>query len=228
MLKIKVAVRLIALFLFSSTVGFFGVSIPNDLNRNDQKHLNHASRKAEVILDERVFRVSYNEIYEQPNWVEYTVRDIVKKADRKGLRFRTDPSVHTSDDADYYDNPWDRGHMAPAGSFTDSYENLKATFSYTNIALQKDQLNRGEWAALEEQVRRWAKTRGPVKVRIELLFEKDTIRLPSGATVPTAFIKRLQFSDGEKRCYEFLNTDTQTSWENFQTICIPTGLNDRS
>ena len=57
-------------------------------------------------------------------------------------------SIITSDNDDYYSNPWDRGHLAPAAAFTDSYDNLYATFSFLNCTLQKDQLNRGEWAQL--------------------------------------------------------------------------------
>ena len=177
------------------------------------------TRRVEVLVDQGVFLVSYNEVLEQPNWVSYTVRNIVKKADRKGIRFRTDPRVHTSDAADYYNNPWDRGHLAPAGSFTDSYSNLYATFSYLNIALQKDQLNRGAWAQLENQVRQWAKIYGPIKVRIELLFAPDATVLPTGATIPSAFVKRLYFRDGTSRCFEFLNQDSNLNWEAYQIGC---------
>lgn len=179
------------------------------------------TRRAEVLVDQGVFLVSYNEVLEQPNWVSYTVRNIVKKANRKGIRFRTDPRVHTSDAADYYNNPWDRGHLAPAGSFTDSYSNLYATFSYLNIALQKDQLNRGAWAQLENQVRQWAKIYGPIEVRIELLFAPDATVLPTGATIPSAFVKRLYFSDGSTKCFEFLNEDPSSDWEAYQIGCGP-------
>lgn len=176
-------------------------------------------RRAEVLIEERVYRVSYNEILEQPNWVEYTVRNFVKRADRAGMRYRTDPRFYTSDDDDYYNNPWDRGHMTPAGSFTDSYENLYSTFSYVNIALQKDQLNRGAWADLEAAVRQWAQSLGPIDVRIELLFEADATELPTGATIPSAFVKRLRFPNGEHRCFEFLNADTSLEWEAHEGFC---------
>ena len=82
------------------------------------------------MVSNNIFQISYNEKYEQPNWVKYTVRDIIKNADRAGIQFYTVDSIYTSDDEDYYSNRWDRGHMAPAGSFNDSYENLYSTFSY--------------------------------------------------------------------------------------------------
>ena len=106
-----------------------------------------------ITINTNIFQISYNEKFEQPNWVKYTVRDIVKNADRTGMNFYTVDSLYTSDDNDYYSNRWDRGHMAPAGSFNDSYENLYSTFTYLNVALQYDDLNRGAWVDLEEQVR---------------------------------------------------------------------------
>ena len=109
-----------------------------------------------ILVTTNIFEISYNEIFEQPNWVKYTVRDIVKNADRDGMNFYTVDSIYTSDDNDYYSNRWDRGHMAPAGSFNDSYENLYSTFTYLNVALQYDDLNRGAWVDLEEQIREWA------------------------------------------------------------------------
>ena len=98
------------------------------------------------------------------------IGDIVKVADRGNRDFYEVDSVYTSNDADYYANPWDKGHMAPAAAFTDSVENLHETFSYLNCALQRDDLNRGEWAYLETQVREWAKTFGTLEVCVLMCF----------------------------------------------------------
>ena len=73
--------------------------------------------REDLLIEGPIFTVSYNEILQQPNWIRYHVRSIVKNADRDGMRFYEVDSVITSDDEDYYDNPWDRGHLAPAGSF---------------------------------------------------------------------------------------------------------------
>ena len=138
-----------------------------------------------------IFKISYNEVKEQPNWVEYTVKDFVKVADRGNMDFYLINNVKTSDNNDYYNNSWDKGHMAPAGSFTDSWSNLAKTFSFVNCALQLDNLNRGEWRELEEEVRRLAKLEGPIKVRIELKFSVNSEVLSTGATVPDGFYKFL-------------------------------------
>lgn len=172
-----------------------------------------------LLVSNNIFQISYNEKYEQPNWVKYTVRDIVKNADRDGIEFYTVDSIYTSDDDDYYSNRWDRGHMAPAGSFNDSYENLYSTFSYINVALQYDDLNRGAWVDLENQVREWADDFGDINIEIYLEFDSSHIILDTGAHVPTAFYKFIIFPDGTKKCYYFPNSTPDKSWQEYEIEC---------
>ena len=172
-----------------------------------------------ILVTTNIFEISYNEIFEQPNWVKYTVKDIVKNADRDGMNFYTVDSIYTSDDNDYYSNRWDRGHMAPAGSFNDSYENLYSTFTYLNVALQYDDLNRGAWVALEEQVRKWADEYGDIGVEIYLEFNSNHIILDTGAHVPSAFYKYVNFPDESKKCYYFPNISPNKSWSEYEIDC---------
>ena len=111
-------------------------SSQTQIDNNSNTSLLNRARVDSLLVSNNIFQSSYNEKYEQPNWVKYTVRDIVKNADRDGIEFYTVDSIYTSDDEDYYSNRWDRGHMAPAGSFNDSYENLYSTLEYINVALQ--------------------------------------------------------------------------------------------
>ena len=200
--------RLFALIL----ILFFSCSNDNSLNPE-------IVLREEVMVENSVFRISYNETKEQPNWIEYDVRDFVKVADRGNMDFYTVSDVWTSDDNDYYKNEWDKGHMAPAGSFTDSWSNLAKTFSFVNCALQKDSLNRGEWRELEEQVREWARDQGTVSVRIELKFSSDSQVLNTGATVPDGFFKYLTFSDNRKMCFYFDNLSTDKDWTEHEIVC---------
>ena len=172
-----------------------------------------------ILVTTNIFEISYNEIFEQPNWVKYTVKDIVKNADRDGMNFYTVDSIYTSDDNDYYSNRWDRGHMAPAGSFNDSYENLYSTFTYLNVALQYDDLNRGAWVELEEQVRKWADEFGDIGVEIYLEFDSNHIILDTGAHVPSAFYKYVNFPDESKKCYYFPNISPNKSWSEYEIDC---------
>ena len=172
-----------------------------------------------ILVTTNIFEISYNEIFEQPNWVKYTVKDIVKNADRDGMNFYTVDSIYTSDDNDYYSNRWDRGHMAPAGSFNDSYENLYSTFTYLNVALQYDDLNRGAWVDLEEQVRKWADEFGDIGVEIYLEFDSNHIILDTGAHVPSAFYKYVNFPDESKKCYYFPNVSPNKPWSEYEIDC---------
>ena len=172
-----------------------------------------------ILVTTNIFEISYNEVFEQPNWVKYTVRDIVKNADRDGMNFYTVDSIYTSDDNDYYSNRWDRGHMAPAGSFNDTFENLYSTFTYLNVALQYDDLNRGVWVDLEEQIREWADEYGDIDIEIYLEFNSNHITLETGAHVPTAFYKYVFFPDSSKKCFYFPNVSPDKTWNEYEIEC---------
>ena len=162
------------------------------------------------IIKGSAFKVSYNEVYEQPNWIEYKVRNIKKNFDRKGLNFYNVDSVFTSSNADYKNNIWDKGHLAPAASFSDTRANLNATFSFLNCVLQHNNLNGNQWAELESKVREWATSfQSDIEVRVDVIFESDHQILPTGAHIPSAFIKKIIFPNGTSKCYYFLNQSTK-------------------
>jgi len=167
----------------------------------------------------QIFTVSYNEVLQQPNWIRYDVRSIEKLVDRDGMEFYEVDSIITSDNDDYYNNPWDRGHLAPAAAFTDSFDNLYATFSFLNCTLQKDQLNRGEWAELETQIREWADELGTLEIEIVLDFNATATVLPTGATIPVGYWKNIRFPDETSRCFYFPNEDTTANWTEYEISC---------
>jgi endonuclease G len=130
------------------------------------------------------------------------------------MNFYTERDYHTSDNADYYRNRWDKGHLAPAATFSDSYNNLRQTFSFLNCALQDQDLNRGQWRLLEEQERRWDDNE-ELLIEVELLFS-DSI-LPTKATLPSKFIKHIKFSKSNVyRCYSFPNEKPIKTWEEYE------------
>jgi DNA/RNA endonuclease G (NUC1) len=169
--------------------------------------------RAEVIVENPVFKVWYNEIYEQPMKVVYTSTNRVKNVDRGSMNFYTDSEVHTSDNKDYYRNVWDKGHLAPAATYSDSYENLKLTFSYLNCALQNQYLNRGEWRLLEEQERDWDDEQN-LTITVELVFDEGHEVLPTGGHIPTDMVKHIFFETDEVwRCFAFENEKPEKGWE---------------
>ena len=175
--------------------------------------------RTDVRIENNVFSVSYNETLEQPNWVEYEVRDIVKNFDRGSMDFYVPKGVYTSNSDDYKNNVWDKGHMAPAAAFTDTKENLKTTFSYLNCSLQFDKLNRGAWRELEAQEREWAKRYGTIQVRIVLNFEPGHEVLPTGGHVPNGYWKYITFPNGDKECFYFPNSTPTKHWSEYEIAC---------
>ena len=175
--------------------------------------------RTDVRIENDVFSVSYNETLEQPNWVEYEVRNIIKNFDRGSMDFYVPKGVYTSDNNDYKNNVWDKGHMAPAAAFTDTKEKLKTTFSYLNCSLQFDKLNRGAWRELEAQERVWAKKYGTLKVRIVLHFQKDHLILPTGGHVPNGYWKHITFPNGNKECFYFPNSTPTKHWSEYEIQC---------
>ncbi|MCH9712892.1 MAG: DNA/RNA non-specific endonuclease, partial [Proteobacteria bacterium] len=97
-----------------------------------------------------IFDVVYSEELEQPLWISYKVLCPMGTQSRSGLNFYTNDSIQTSNNQDYKDNVWDRGHLAPAAAFNCDRETLKKTFTYLNCVLQHEGLNRGPWRELEE------------------------------------------------------------------------------
>jgi len=181
-----------------------------------------------IVTETSIFTVSYNEVYEQPNWIEYQVRNISSVVERSGDFYGVD-GIYTSHEDDYHNNDWDKGHLAPAASFLDSQENLEATFSYLNCALMKDNLNRYEWAQLEQQVRDWAAELAvDIDVRVDLFFDDNHTVLNTGAHVPSRFLKTITLPSGttfpnetiSKKCFEFPNADTNgADWTDFEIDC---------
>lgn len=171
-----------------------------------------------VYIKTPIFEVWYNEVYEQPIKLIYKSTNRTKNVDRGSMDFKTEKLYHTSDKADYYKNIYDKGHLAPAATFSDNIENLKQTFSYLNCALQNQYMNRVEWRMLESKERKWDDEQTLI-VTVELIFEDDHIILPTGGHVPTRMIKHIFFTkDLTYKCFDFKNIKPTKSWKDHEVI----------
>jgi len=167
-----------------------------------------------VKVETPIYTVWYSETKEQPISLVYKSSNRPKNVDRGSMNFYTENNYHTSDNKDYYRNIWDKGHLAPAATFSDSQSNLKQTFSYLNCALQNQYLNRGQWRLLEEQERKWDDEQELV-VTITVKFS-DSI-LPTGANLPSSFTKCIKFTtSNETRCYTFPNSRPDKGWREYR------------
>ena len=133
---------------------------------------------------------------------------------------------HRAEKSDYKGSGFDQGHQAPAADFKSSQQMTDESFLLSNMAPQVGlSFNRGIWAHLEEQVRKWLDTRsrlivitGPVYDAPDI-FEPEVRAIPKlkagqeGAervTVPAAFYK-IVFDPENGRAIAFLMPNKKLS-----------------
>jgi len=154
-----------------------------------------------IYIKTNMFEIVYSEKLQQPKFIRYTVQCPNGTASRKGMDFYTCDSILTSDNLDYVNNPYDKGHLAPAASFSCDKETLYKTFTYLNCSLQQENLNRTTWRLLEERERELAKKHSVVIVEIRCVFSPKSVILPSGATIPDGYFKTIKYGKTIEKYY---------------------------
>jgi endonuclease G len=173
----------------------------------------------DVRIKNEVFEVLYSQSLEQPLVIKYRSTNRPTNVNRGAMDFYKEPNIKTSDAEDYAKNIYDKGHGAPAASFSDNMVNLKQTFSYLNCIMQDQYLNRGEWRLLEEQIRKWDDTEN-ITVLIKTFFDTPVKRVPTGAAIPSHLQKHIYFEKSNKwRCFVFLNQKPKFHWDELEMIC---------
>jgi endonuclease G len=166
-----------------------------------------------------VFEVLYSQNLEQPLWIKYRSTNRPTNVNRGTMDFYKETNIKTSDAADYAKNIYDKGHGAPAATFSDNMENLKQTFSYLNCILQDQYLNRGEWRLLEEQERKWDDNEN-LTVMIKVYFDNPVKRIPTNAAIPSHLEKHIYFEkQGKWKCFIFLNEKPKFKWHELNMTC---------
>lgn len=174
-----------------------------------------------VRVKNQVFEVLYSQNLESPLWLKYRSTNRPTNVNRGTMDFYTEKNIKTSDANDYAKNIYDKGHLAPAASFSDNMENLKQTFSYLNCMMQDQYQNRGEWRLLEEQERKWDDVE-PLTIIIKVFFDKVPKRVPTNAAIPSHMQKHIYFEKSNKwKCFVFLNEKPKFKWSELEMICDP-------
>ena len=136
------------------------------------------------VVRHSYFSLSYNEPFEQAEWVAYELKkEHLTYDDRKRPFFIEDPWVKTksADWRNYKGSGYDRGHLCPAGDRRFSEMAYNETFYTSNISPQDRDFNAGIWNRLEMKVRSWAKdyktlyviTGGILEKGLEEIGEED-------------------------------------------------------
>jgi DNA/RNA endonuclease G (NUC1) len=172
-----------------------------------------------VRIKNNVFEVLYSQSLEQPLVIKYRSTNRPTNVNRGAMDFYKEANIKTSDGDDYKANIYDKGHGAPAATFSDNMVNLKQTFSYLNCIMQDKYLNRGEWRMLEEQIRKWDDTEN-ITVLIKTFFDTPAKRVATGAAIPSHLQKHIYFEKQKKwKCYVFLNEKPKFNWDELEMVC---------
>ena len=172
-----------------------------------------------VRIKNNVFEVLYSQSLEQPLVIKYRSLNRPTNVNRGAMDFYKEPTIKTSDADDYKANIYDKGHGAPAATFSDNMVNLKQTFSYLNCIMQDKYLNRGEWRMLEEQIRKWDDTEN-ITVLIKTFFDNPVKKVATGAAIPSHLQKHIYFEKQKKwKCYVFLNEKPKFHWDELEMVC---------
>ena len=153
-----------------------------------------------IYIKTNMFEIVYSEKLQQPKFIRYSVPCPNGTANRKGMNFYTCDSILTSDNKDYENNPYDKGHLAPAADFNCDRDMLFKTFTYLNCSLQQENLNRTTWRLLEVRERELAKTQ-PVTVEIRCVFTPKSVVLPTGAVIPDGYYKTIKYGKTVEKYY---------------------------
>lgn len=183
-----------------------------------------SSTTGEVVHHE-YFSLSYNEPFEQAEWVAYELKKRhLTYDDRKRPYFIEDPKVRTksADWKNYRGSGYDRGHLCPAGDRRFSEYAYNETFYTSNISPQDKDFNAGVWNRLEQQVRRWCKKYGDLIVVTGGVLEDGLWEIgEEDVDVPRTFYKIvLRKNRGETKVLAFL-IPAEESQEPLQNFLVP-------
>ena len=138
------------------------------------------SGEENLLLIHHIFVISFNRMKGFPDWVAYELNSQLVWGELKAERvLKSDPllekalrsfpfgkvkeSLTSKDYKGASSFGYDRGHLAPKGSFKGSLFAFEAQYM-TNIVPQRRDLNQGPWRVLEERIREFVLRGNRVKV----------------------------------------------------------------
>jgi endonuclease G len=174
------------------------------------------------IVKHKYYTLSYNEKYEQAEWVAYELKkEYLKNGNYKRPYFIEDPSVITgsADWRNYKKSGYDKGHLCPAGDMEFDQSAYNDTFYTSNISPQKHDFNSGIWNRLEQKTRYWAGKYNDIYVVTGgILKDSDKTIGTENVAVPKYFYKIVLTKSGkEHKAIAFLvpNEDSNKSLYDF-------------
>ena len=174
------------------------------------------------IVKHQYYTLSYNEKFEQAEWVAYELKkEYLKNNDFKRPYFIEDSKVTTgsADWRNYKKSGYDKGHLCPAGDMEFNENAYNDTFFTSNISPQKHDFNSGIWNRLEQKTRYWAEKYNDIYVVTGgILKDSDKKIGTEKVAVPKYFYKIILAKSGkEHKAIAFLipNEDSDKSLYDF-------------
>jgi len=209
-------------------LSFYSTSVAAEPMEIHSKHWLYGYPVGTPVTNDLIIRDSYalssNDTTKLADWVAYrlTPQEVMGKLDLNRV-WRADPWLgegetleagsSTDDYKDASKEPlaFDRGHLAPLGSFKGSRSASEVNY-YSNIAPQAKNLNRGPWLKLEEAVRQYVKKGNTVWVLTGPLYESQMDPLPKtdeDHRVPSGFWKVVMALEaGDRKVAAFIMPQT--------------------
>jgi endonuclease G len=123
---------------------------------------------------------------------EHVRPEMINGVNKRRDDFRPDPQVFPHCQAqlsDFAGQPYDRGHMAPAGNFTHTAQAMSESFFLSNMVAQVPNNNRGIWKQLETWERFWVLKGGDFYIISGGIFAPGYKTIGNGVGVPTHLYK---------------------------------------
>ena len=161
------------------------------------------------VIHHEGYSLSYNEKYEQAEWVAYELKSShLSNTNHKRPYFEIDNAVKTKAAhwRNYKQSGYDRGHLCPAGDRKYSKAAHDETFLTSNISPQVHDFNSGIWNSLEQKVRFWAEKYDGVYVVTGGVLNGDLPTIgEEKVAVPNYFYKViLDYNNGNPKAIAFL------------------------
>jgi endonuclease G len=158
------------------------LSIANPIDDKASSFVYNGAPVSKIVKDNQyIIKKNYAIHYRfDTKTAEYVVEHITKEKVNGTFKrqddFRPDPDIlpaHQSVLSDYAGNPYDRGHLVPAGDNTHTAEAMSESFYLSNMVPQVPNNNRGIWKQLETAVRIWVNEGKDIYVVSGTTYNKD-------------------------------------------------------
>ena len=207
----------IVIFFFGSmtnSVLISNASMMQEKNKNKFFDFLPTSTTNQIIKHD-YYTLSYNEKYEQAEWVAYELKkSYLRSSDFERPYFIEDPKVKTgsADWRNYKKSGYDKGHLCPAGDMEFAINAYNDTFFTSNISPQVHDFNGGVWNRLEQKTRYWATKYDGIYVITGGVLNSSLKTIgKEKVSVPNYFYKiLLDNSNGQYKMIAFLVPNTKS------------------